>query len=83
MATTPYHIKVAPAARRQILALTSKNQKTLIKLIEALAVNPRPPGVKKIEGLTGLYCEDINHQRLIYKVEEQEVLLLLIKQAHD
>jgi len=79
VANTPYNIKIAPAAKKHILALSHKNQKNIIKLIEALAINPRPPGVKKIEGMTGLYCEDVNHQRLIYKVEEQEVLLLLIK----
>lgn len=77
--TTPYHIKVAPSAQRQIHALTPKYQKLIIQFIEALAVNPRPPGVKKIEGMTGLYSEDVEHMRLIYKVEEQEVLLLLIK----
>ena len=77
--TTPYHIKIAPTAQRQILALSPKNQKIIIKLIEALAVNPRPPGVKKIEGMTGLYSDDVQHLRLIYKVEEQEVLLLLVK----
>lgn len=77
--TTPYHIKIAPAAHRQILALSTKYQKILFKLIEALAINPRPPGAKKIDGMTGLYSEDVNHLRLIYKVEEQEVLLLLIK----
>ena len=77
--TTPYHIKIAPAAQRQIRALSSKQQKVIVKLIEALAINPRPPGVKKIEGMTGLYSEDIQLQRLIYKVEEQEVLILLVK----
>lgn len=77
--TTPYHIKIAPAAHRQILALSSKYQKTIIKFIEALAINPRPPGATKIEGMTGLYSEDVNHMRLIYKIEDQEVLLLLIK----
>ena len=77
--STPYHIKIAPAAHRQIHALTPKYQKTIIKLIEALAINPRPPGVKKIDGMTGLYSEDVNHLRLVYKVEEQEVLLLLVK----
>ena len=76
---TPYHIQIAPAAHRQIRALASKHQKNILKLIEALAINPRPPGVKKIEGLTGLYREDVNHLHLIYKVEEQEVLLLLVK----
>jgi mRNA interferase RelE/StbE len=77
--TTPYHIKIAPSAQRQIYSLSSKYQKTILKLIEALAINPRPPGVKKIDGMTGLYSEDVNHLRLIYKVEEQEVLLLLLK----
>jgi mRNA interferase RelE/StbE len=77
--TTPYHIKIAPAAQRQIKALSAKYRKTLIRLIEALAINPRPPGVKKVEGMTGLYCEDVDHLRLIYKVEEQEVLVLLVK----
>lgn len=79
MTTTPYHIKVAPAAQRQILSLPSRHQKILLKFVEALAINPRPPGAKKIEGMTGLYSEDVDHVRLIYKVEEQEVLLLLIK----
>ena len=77
--TTPYHIKIAPAARRQILALSSKYQKMILILIEALAVNPRPPGAKKIEGMTGLYSEEINHLRLLYKIEEQEILLLVVK----
>jgi len=66
-------------AQRQILALSPKYQKNILKLAEALAVNPRPPGAKKIEGLSGLYSEDVYELRLIYRVEDQEVLLLLIK----
>ena len=77
--TTPYSISIAPAARKQILALAPKQQKTILKLVEALAINPRPPGVKKIDGMTGLYCEEINGLRLIYKIEEHEILLLLVK----
>jgi len=77
--TTPYYIKIAPAASEQIKALSLKHRKLIFKLIEALAVNPRPPGSTKIEGMTGLYCETLNHLRLIYKIEEQEVLLLLVK----
>ena len=78
MTNTPYHVKIAPAAQRHIRVLSNKNQKIIIKLIEALAINPRPPGVTKIEGMTGLYCEGVNNHRLIYKVEEQEILLLLV-----
>ncbi len=77
--TTPYYVRIAPAAARQIKALPLKYCKMIVKLAEALAVNPRPPGAEKIEGMTGLYCEVVNHLRLIYKVENQEILILLIK----
>lgn len=77
--TTPYHIKIAPPALKQILSLPPKSQKLIIRLAEALAINPRPPGTKKIEGMKDLYCDAINHHRLIYKVEEQEVLVLVVK----
>lgn len=76
---TPYHILLAPAAQRHILALAQKTQRNILRTIEALAVNPRPPGSKKIEGMTGLYCEDIFQVRIIYKIEEQEILILWIK----
>ncbi|EKD70141.1 MAG: hypothetical protein ACD_46C00622G0001 [uncultured bacterium] len=76
---TPYNIKIAPAARRQILAVSPKAQKNILRIIEALAVNPRPPGAKKIDGMTGLYNEEVNHHQIIYKIEEQEILVLLIK----
>jgi mRNA interferase RelE/StbE len=77
--TTPYNIKIAPVAQRQIRALPVKHQKTMIKLIEALAINPRPPGVTRVEGMTGLYREDVEHLRLLYKVEEQEVMVLVVR----
>ena len=77
--TTPYLIKIAPRAAAQIHLLPAKYRKIIIKLAEALAINPRPPGAKKIAGMTGLYSEQIDRLRIIYKVEDQEVLLLLIK----
>ena len=77
--TSPYHIKVAPAAQRQILELNSKAQKSIFKLMEGLAINPRPHGAKKIEGMTGLYSESVENVRVIYKIEEHEIMLLLVK----
>lgn len=77
--TTPYHIKITPTAHHQINTLSAKYRRLLIKLIEALAINPRPPGAKKIAGMTGLYSEQLDHLRLIYKIEDQEIWLLLVK----
>lgn len=77
--TTPYHVKVSPTAAKQIKDLPAKSRKQIFKIAEALAINPRLPGAKKVEGMIGLYCESVNHMRLIYKIEDQEVLLLVIK----
>ncbi len=77
--SNPYHIKISPTAAQQIKQLPVKQKKIVIKLAEALSVNPRPPGANKINGMTGLYSETANVLRLIYKIEEQEVLLLLVK----
>ena len=79
MNTTPYTISIAPAARRQLSLFPQKTRKFIFKYLEALAINPRPPGVKKIEGMTGLYSQQIDGARIIFKVEDQEVLLLLVK----
>ena len=76
---TPYHVTVAPKAQRQFKDLPLKQQRMLYKFITALAVNPRPAGTQKIEGMIGLYSETFNGIRIIYKIEEQEVLLLLFK----
>lgn len=77
--TSPYHIKIAPAAHRQIRGLSTKTQKIIFKLVQALAINPRPQGAKKIDGMTGLYCDQVDHIKLIYKIDEHEILLLLVK----
>ncbi|OGT56349.1 MAG: hypothetical protein A3F43_00930 [Gammaproteobacteria bacterium RIFCSPHIGHO2_12_FULL_42_10] len=75
----PYQVKIASAAQKQIHALEIKQQKSVIQLIEALTVNPRPPGANKITGMIGLYSATIESARIIYKIEEQEVLLLLVR----
>lgn len=79
MVNVPYTIQIAPAARDQWLKMSAKFQRKLIKFFSTLEVNPRPLGAQKIEGLTGLYSQDVDHYRVIYKVLEQEIMVLLIK----
>jgi mRNA-degrading endonuclease RelE of RelBE toxin-antitoxin system len=77
--TTPYDVKISPTAYYQITSLSVKQRRLVIKLTEALAINPRPPVSKKIAGMMGLYSEEVDQLRLIYKIEDQEILLLLVK----
>ena len=80
---TPYHIVIAPAARRQVEALPLKQQKDVIKLLDALAINPRPPGAKKIEGMNGLYREELEQLRLIYKVEDSILQIISLRKHYE
>ena len=80
--TRQYHVKIAPQVARQIKLLPPKQVRLIIKLAEALAINPRPPGAKKVEGMTGLYSEAVNQHRLIYKIEDQDVVIVLLKNNH-
>jgi mRNA interferase RelE/StbE len=77
--TVPYHVKISPAVSKYIHKLGTKHQKLVMKIIETLSINPRPLGAVKIDGLMGLYKQNLGFFHLIYKVEEQEVLVLLIK----
>lgn len=77
--TSPYSILFAPAAYRQILALDAKHRKDMLKLLNALSINPRPPGANKIDGLTGLYAETMYHMRILYKIDEHDILILCVK----
>lgn len=79
MNTTPYTIKIAPRSKVALEIIPLKHRRLLLKFIEALCINPRPPGAKKIEGMMGLYSQMMESTKIIYKVEEQEVLILLIK----
>jgi mRNA interferase RelE/StbE len=45
-----YAVEIAPAARRQIKKLPNDIQKKVVEKLEELALEPRPDGVKKLEG---------------------------------
>lgn len=79
MTNKPYDIQIASRAADSIRNLPSKEQKHLLRVIEALGINPRPPGSEKVDGMVGLYKEPIGDWELIYKIEEHEILVLLLK----
>ena len=79
MVDAPYTIQVAPYAAQQWSQLPMRLQRKLVKFLSALQVNPRPTGAEKIEGLTGLYAQEVDHMRIIYKILEQDIMVLIIK----
>ena len=79
MSSRCYQIEFAPAAKRQIKKLPRNIQKIIIERAEKLQMNPRPSGVKKLVGQHSLYRIALGDYRVIYKVDDNVLLVLIVK----
>jgi mRNA interferase RelE/StbE len=74
-----YAILLAPPAERQLKALAESTQKRIVKRLKSLQHNPRLQGVKKLAGEDGLYRIREGSYRIIYKVQDKELIVLVVK----
>jgi mRNA interferase RelE/StbE len=77
-----YRIELAPAASRQLRKLDPDVRGRLSKRIDALATNPRPSGVEKLEGEEGFCRVRAGDYRIIYTIEDQVLLVVVVKVGH-
>jgi len=79
-----YRIEFRPAASRQFTALPRRVQESIKPAIDALATNPRPPGVKKLWGEDDLYrikAGPGKSYRVIYQILDKVLLVVVVKVA--
>ncbi len=74
----PYTIELTPKAARQFRKLPAHSRKRLARHIDALAENPRPSGAKKLAGAGHLYRIRVGDHRLVYKVRNDALLVLVV-----
>ncbi len=73
-----YEIIVRHPAQRFIRSISAGEQKKLLNAIEGLSDNPRLG--KEITGrLVGLRSRRINSYRIIYKIEEMKLIVLVLR----
>lgn len=75
----PYRVELAPAAQRQIKKLPVDLRQRLVKAIEALSTNPRPDGVKKMQGEENLYRVRQGSYRIIYQIQDKALMVLVVE----
>jgi mRNA interferase RelE/StbE len=75
-------VEIDTKAAREIRALPKNDQAFVLSRVEALAENPRPPGCVKLAGGSGLWRIRSGVYRIIYQVEDKQVLVTIIKVAH-
>ncbi|MBK1642629.1 type II toxin-antitoxin system mRNA interferase toxin, RelE/StbE family [Chromatium okenii] len=77
-----YKIIFAAVARRQFEKLPSLARKRLNEAITKLADQPRPSGVTKLSGEVDLYRVRGGNYRAIYRIEDDQLLILVVKVGH-
>jgi mRNA interferase RelE/StbE len=77
-----YSIAILPAALRQLTELPRLEQRRLKERIDRLAVDPRPPGVKRLHGRREYLRLRSGDYRAIYTVDDDRFTVLIIKIGH-
>ncbi len=77
-----YEVEIAPAAKRQIKKLPPDVQQNVVTKLEELAFEPRPDGVKKLEGSDNLYRVRAGKYRIIYEIQDSLLLVTVVKVKH-
>ena len=78
----PYRIEFKPSAAKVFAKLPHEIQRQISVRINALAFNPRPPGVKALKGAEGLFRIRSGDYRIIYTVQDRILLVLVVRIGH-
>jgi len=74
-----YKILITKSAFKELENLPKAFRSNIIAKIDELAVEPRPSGVRKLESFTNSYRIRVGSYRVIYKIEDSELIIEVIK----
>lgn len=77
-----FRIELTKAAERDLTAVSKPMLKRLDACILGLADDPLPPGVKKLKNSDGLYRVRVSDYRIIYRIEQEILTVLVVKIGH-
>ena len=70
------------SAHRELLPIPKREQRRIDAKIIALADDPRPSGAKALVGQNNLYRVRVGDYRIIYRLQDQDLSILVIKIGH-
>ena len=74
-----YELQVERAARKDLERLPERDYRRIETAIDALVVNPRPRGVRKLRGAGSLWRIRVGEYRVIYAVFDKERLVKILR----
>lgn len=77
-----YRVFLTSEARRNMLALPKDIVRRVDACILALGNTPRPPQTKKLKGEGGLWHVRVGDYRIVYRIEDERLVVIVIRVAH-
>jgi mRNA interferase RelE/StbE len=77
-----YRIEFTAAAKRQFDKLPADIQRRLAEAVDRIGENPRHTGTVKLSGDEGLYRARAGDYRIVYRIEDNRLLVLVVKIGH-
>ncbi len=77
-----YEVRLKPSAERALRKLPAQIRSRIGSRLDALAVNPRPPGCEKLGGVEDLYRVRAGDYRIVYQVSDDVLLVLIVTIGH-
>ena len=83
MGKARYTVTIVPSALRSIQSLSHSLREHIRAKIDLLAENPRPHGIKALQGGQKGYLRlRVGDYRVIYRVEDDRLLVLVVAVGH-
>ncbi len=77
-----YRVLIEPPAWDAITKLPEREALRIFNAIEKLEQEPRPSGVTKLADEDGLYRVRVGSYRVVYDIQDGELLVLVVKVAN-
>jgi mRNA interferase RelE/StbE len=80
--TRKLEIRVSATAEKQLRELPRPDLQRVIVAIRALAGDPRPRGCHKLRGYEDVFRIRVGHYRIIYSVQDRQLVVIILKVGH-
>ena len=77
-----FAVEVKPSARKELEALPDNLLARVIRKLEALGLNPRPAGCKKLKGYKDQWRVRVGDWRVVYIIDDTAKVVSVTRIAH-
>jgi mRNA interferase RelE/StbE len=77
-----YTVEFTPRAEKDFRGLSPEIRRRLASKIDALAIDPRPRGVKILAGSEDIFRLRVGDYRILYRILDDRLVVVLVKIGH-